>query len=74
MPTILISDFNGHFGFIGDQKSNKTGQMITDWLQKHNLILLNNGANCDGIHILQWLNQKSIIEYLSNNFIITLYV
>ena len=50
LPMIMIGDFNGHVGFLGDQKQNRNGQMITDWLVKENLILLNDDAKCDGLY------------------------
>ena len=57
-PLLMIGDFNGHVGFLGEQTLDRNGQMIIEWLEKENLIMLNDDTKCDGLYTWQRQNQK----------------
>ena len=65
---IVLGDFNGHIGFIGQQKIDRKGEMVIDWMNDFNLILINGNERCVGHHTWSRENQKSTIDFaLMNN-------
>ena len=38
-PVLLLGDFNGHVGFLGDQKLDVNGKLILEWLDKYDLTM-----------------------------------
>ena len=64
---ILLGDFNGHIGFIGEQQLNKNGQIILNLMERHNLVLLNDNERCHGKVTWQERNMKSTIDYMMVN-------
>ena len=49
---IVLGDFNGHIGFIGQQNIDRNGVMVIDCLNDFNLILINGDERCVGQHSL----------------------
>lgn len=47
-PLIVTGDFNGRVGFKGEQRVNKNGEMILEWMEKYRLIMLNEDEKCIG--------------------------
>ena len=47
---LITGDFNGHMYIRGRQKVNENGKMILDWMDKYNLILLNEDQKCEGTY------------------------
>ena len=49
-PVLLLGDFNGHVGFLGEQKLNINGKLILEWLDKYDLTILNDVCECEGTY------------------------
>ena len=47
---MIIGDFNGHVGFLGEQKLDEGGKMIVEWMEEQGLILLNKDTQCTGLY------------------------
>ena len=62
-PLIIAGDFNGHTGFKGEQKVDKNGEVILNWLGKYGLIMLNDDVKCRGEFTWARNNQRSVIDY-----------
>ena len=50
-------------GFWGQQKLNKNGEIVIDWLSKYNLTLLNGLVECDGMYTWTVGERRSVIDY-----------
>ena len=46
---LIIGDFNGHIDGLGYQKQDERGNMVMEWLENYNLILLNTDDRCEGL-------------------------
>ena len=44
--TIILGDFNGHLGYLGNQEKNMNGKLINKMIQGEDLILLNIDSRC----------------------------
>lgn len=66
-PLIILGDLNGHIGFLGEQKINENGYIITEWLCTYDLTLLNCDDKCKGLYTWGRRNQKSVIDYVITN-------
>ena len=64
---ILLGDFNGHIGFLGDQEIDVNGRMILEWLGQFSLTLLNCDDRCEGKYTWQNANQRSCIDFIMTN-------
>ena len=64
---IVLGDFNGHVGFLGQQKVDRNGEMIIDWMNDFNLILLNGDDRCIGLYTWNRQNLKSAIDFVLMN-------
>lgn len=62
-PILMNGDFHGHVGFLGERTLDRSGQMMIDWTEKDNLILLNDDVKCDGLYTWKRQDQKSVIGY-----------
>lgn len=60
---ILLGDFNGHIGFLGDQPINRNGKMILEWMGNNSMIMLNDDLQCEGMYTWSRNEQKSVIDY-----------
>ena len=43
LPVMVMGDFNGHVGFLGNQELNYNGTKMLEFMEKWNLIFM----NCD---------------------------
>ena len=50
--TIVLGDFNGHLGYLGNQEENMNGKLINKMIQE-DLILLNIDSRCKGTYTWQ---------------------
>ena len=64
---IIIGDFNGHIGILGEQNLDKNGQVILEWMNNYSLILLNSDDECRGTYTWSRGSQKSVIDYMLVN-------
>ena len=66
-PIILLGDFNGHLGFIGDQALNRNGSMVLDLAEKYDCVILNGDPACKGEITWSRKKQKSSIDFIVCN-------
>ena len=66
-PLIVMGDFNGHIGLIGMQKENDNGKMVLEWMNDHNMALLNLDDKCKGQYTWQRGEQRSAIDFVMVN-------
>ena len=64
--TILLGDFNGHLGYLGNPEENMNGKLINKMIQE-DLILLNIDSRCKGTYTWQRGEQKSAIDLIMVN-------
>ena len=64
--TIVLGDFNGHLGYLGNQEENMNGKLINKMIQEEDLILLNIDSRCKGTYTWQ-REQKSAIDLIMVN-------
>ena len=64
--TIVLEDFNGHLGYLGNQEENIT-ITINKMIQEEDLILLNIDRRCKGTYTWQRGEQKSAIDLIMVN-------
>ena len=64
---MVLGDFNGHVGFIGEQSLNYNGQFILDLMQNYDLLMLNADPNCTGQPTWSRNTQRSTIDYILLN-------
>lgn len=64
---MLLGDFNGHVGFLGEQKLNIYGKLILEWLEKYDLTMLNDVCECKGVYTWSINNMKRVIDYMLIN-------
>ena len=65
--TIVLGDFNGHLGYLGNQEENMNGKLINKMIQEEDLILLNIDSRCKGTYTWQRGEQKSAIDLIMVN-------
>lgn len=66
-PLVIVGDFNGHVGYKGEQRLDHNGRMIIDWMEKYNLIMLND-IKCEGLYTWCRNDQRSVTDFaLANN-------
>ena len=59
---IIVGDFNGHINGLGYQKQDRNGDMILEWINNNNMVLLNLDDKCEGNITWQRNEQKSVID------------
>ena len=64
---MILGDFNGHLGYLGNQEENNNGKITNEMLQKNDLILLNIDENCQGVYTWQRGKDKSVIDLVMVN-------
>ena len=64
--TIVLGDFNGHLGYLGNQEENMNGKLIDKMIQEEDLILLNIDSRCKGTYTWQ-REEKSAIDLIMVN-------
>jgi len=62
-PKLIIGDFNGHVGFLGEQRQNSNGEMLLNFMEKWNLVMLNADVRCEGKYTRIEGNERSVIDY-----------
>ena len=67
MPVLVLGDFNGHIGFIGEQMCNRKGEMMLEFSDRWGLTILNADDKCNGKYTRVQGEEKSVIDfYLAN--------
>ena len=64
---IIMGDFNGHVGFLGNHPMNKNGELLCNLIDKHTLVLLNGHPECEGEITWEQRGRKSVIDYILVN-------
>ncbi len=67
VPTLVIGDFNGHLGFLGEQSINRNGKIVLELMENNNLILINDTPLYEGIYTWSRGIQKSAIDFVLAN-------
>ena len=65
--TIVLGDFNGHLGYLGNQIENMNGKLIKKMIQEEDLILLNIDSRCKETYTWQRGERKSAIDLIMVN-------
>lgn len=64
---IVLGDFNGHTGILGQQKLDNNGQTVIDLITNYDLTLLNADESCTGVYTWRKKEQKSAIDFVVVN-------
>ena len=64
---MVLGDFNGHLGFLGPHPINKNGELLYNFIDKHNLILLNGHPECTCEFTWEQKDRRSVISYILIN-------
>ena len=64
---IIMGDFNGHLGWIGDQKLDENGKIVKEIAYKYNMTIANMDEKCTGEITWTRGEQKSTIDYMLIN-------
>ena len=64
---ILLGDFNGHIGTVGNQKENRNGRLVKQLAEFHNLTILNLHDKCEGEATWSRNNLSSTIDFVLIN-------
>ena len=64
---ILLGDFNGHIGIIGEQPQNLNGKIVLDLMSECRLVLVNATEKCNNTYTWSRGEQKSAIEFILMN-------
>ena len=64
---LVLGDFNGHLGYLGYQEENKNGKIVNNFIDRHDLILLNCDERCEGTFTWERGEQRSAIDFVMAN-------
>ena len=64
---IVMEDFNGHVGFLGEQEKNYGGEMLLEFAERWGLVILNCDSRCISVYNRSVRNEKSVIDYIMVN-------
>ena len=64
---ILLGDFNGHIGIIGEQPQNFNGKIVLDLMSECRLVLVNATEKCNNTYTWSRGEQKSAIDFILMN-------
>ena len=64
---MVLGDFNGHLGIIGEQQLDKNGKYVFDLMEKYNLVLMNGDDRCQGVTTREECGNKSSIDFVLCN-------
>ena len=64
---MIMGDFNGHLGWIGDQKLDENGKIVKEIAYKYNMTIANMDEKCTGQITWRRGEQKSAIDYMLIN-------
>lgn len=62
-PLIIIGDFNGHVGFLGEHKLHEGGRIILSFMENHNVIMADDDMHTKGLYTWEGRGSKSMIDY-----------
>ena len=63
IPVAVMGDFNGHVGFLGEQERNRKGEMMMNFAERWNLVILNADDRVEGQYTRVQGNERSVIDY-----------
>lgn len=63
VPKVVMGDFNGHVGFLGTQDLNRKGEMMLEFAERWNMVILNADDKCEGEYTRVQGNERSVIDY-----------
>ena len=64
---IVMGDFHGYVGFLGEQEKNYGGKMLLEFAERCCLLILNYDSKCKGVYTKSVKNEKSVIDYIMVN-------
>ena len=64
---IVMGDFNGHIGLIGNQRLDRNGKFVKKLMDEKNMTLLNLEEKCDGSVTWEKNGSKSTIDFILTN-------
>lgn len=64
---MLLEDFNGHTGYLREQRLDSNGKFILDLMTDHTMTLLNDDSRCAGTYTWRRDQQKIVIDYIPVN-------
>ena len=64
---MIMGDFNGHLGFLGNQNLDRNGRFVLDFIDRNNLILLNADDRCCGVITREENGVGSAIDFVLVN-------
>ena len=67
MGMIVLGDFNGHLGYLGEQRENRTGRLVNEMIEGGNLNLLNIDSRCIGRYTWEGRGSRSVIDLVMVN-------
>ena len=67
VPLVLLGNFNGHLGFLGNQNMNINKSIILELYEKHDLVLLNCDPECKGVITWSRGEMESAIDFIFVN-------
>ena len=66
-PIFMIGDMNAHTNITIKDKVNQNGKKLLEWVDKYNLVMLNNDIECKGKYTWEARNSKTVIDYALMN-------
>ena len=64
---LVMGDFNGHVGFLGDQREDRNGKFVMNLVNSSNMVMLNCDDKCKGMYTWGKRGQRSVIDYVLAN-------
>ena len=64
---LMLGDFNGHLGFIGEQNIDRNGRYVLEIMENFNMCLLNGDDRCEGVTTREENGIKSVIDFALAN-------
>ena len=64
---MILGDFNGHVGFLGNQREDRNGKFIIDLVNNSNMVMLNCDDKCQGLYTWGKRSYRSVIDYVLAN-------
>ena len=60
---LIMGDFNGHVGLLGDHETNVNGVRLLNFGEKHGLVILNADDKCEGVYTRVQGETRSVLDY-----------
>ena len=64
---MVLGDFNGHVGFLGDQREDRNGKFVINLVNNNNMMMVNCDEKCKGMYTWGKRGQRSVIDYVLTN-------